>query len=228
MSRPRNEELSSRVRTAVINQLLSRGLASTSYASIAKAAGTTRAVVQAYYPHKTDMANEYSRVSSDIAMEITEAPYKRLPMADEQAKKIAHLFLSGSLYFEFMQRDDTRRSYLAEILRDRDQAEALIFMIADFSFAEINRDDVIEDPAYRNDIIMSIGGLFELLYYHLKHGIHFDPAIYYGQMTRVWMIDAGFGENQIAEVLACSATELEDIDNLVAQMEARFKELHYL
>ena len=225
MPRPRNEELHRRVTATAFDQLLTRGIAATSYASVASACGTTRAVVQDYYPRKNDMLGALSKALNDIAMQVTLAAYETLDISDEQAKKVGHLFLSGSAYFEYMQRAASRRDFLRELLRDRDQTESLISSVMYRSFDEIGRLDVVDDPAYRNDLIMSIGGFYELFYDHLKHGVHFDPTLYFGQMTRVWMHAAGFSREQTAEVLRACEAALEDINALAARMERAVDDL---
>ena len=200
-------------------QLLSRGISGTSYASIAEFCNTSRAVVQDYYPKKDDMVKAFVQWTNETVMEATLPFCDRLGASNDLALRVGHLYLAGSTYFEFMQREEGRKALFAELLRNRDYTEMIIFAVMDRSFAEIGREDVAEDPAYRNDLIMSIGGFFELFYYHLMQDRHFYPALYYGQMTRIWMLDAGFGRDEIATALNRYEDALEDIDAMVAATE---------
>ena len=73
-----------------------------------------------------------------------------------------------------------------------------------------------------NDIVMSIGGFFELFYDHLKRGERFEPTRYFGHMTRVWMHAAGFSRQQADEVLEQCTVELEHIDRISTDVERAF------
>jgi len=221
MGRPRNETLYERVSAEVFRQLLLNGIAKTSYASIAQACETTRAVVQDYFARKDDMVDALSTHLNDCAMEAT-APYCETFALDDQLTPVAHLFLAGSAYFEFIQRTEGRKAFFLELLRDRDLTEALMRIVINRSFGEIEREDVIEDPAYRNNLIMSIGGFFELFYDYLKRGEYFEPTLYFGQMTRVWMRSAGFSSEQVAQVLEQCEVALEDKERMTNQLESVF------
>lgn len=224
MGRPRNEELYQQVTSEVFRQLFLNGIANTSYASIAEASATSRAVVQDYFAKKSDMLDALAKTLNDLAMEVTLPACEQLAL-DGQAAKVAHLFLAGSTYFEFMQRTEGRKAYFAELLRDRDLTEALMQHVMVRSFGEIEREDVVEDPAYRNDLIMSIGGFFELFYDHLKRGEYFEPTLYYGQMTRVWMRSAGFSSDDVTQVLAQCEIALERKADMTDALERAFDKL---
>lgn len=221
MGRPRNEELYQRVTVETFRQLLSNGVGGTSYASIAKACETTRAVVQDYFACKSDMLDALSRDLNECAMEVTR-PYCKELALEGQPLQVAHLFLAGSAYFEFMQHTEGRKAFFAELLRDRDLTDRLMQNVMNRSFGEIEREDVIEDPAYRNDLIMSIGGFYELFYDYLKRGEYFDPTLYFGQMTRVWMRSAGFSGDQVTQVLDQCAIALENKADIVDALERAF------
>lgn len=184
--------------------------------------GVAMAVVQAYYPHKSDMLAALATALNDIVMQATLPFCRQLAIRDESTRKVAHLFLAGSAYFEFMQQNEERRAYFTELLRNRDHTEQLMFSVMNRSFGEIGRTDVIEDPAHRNDIVMSIGGFFELFYDHLKRGERFEPTRYFGHMTRVWMHAAGFSRQQADEVLEQCTVELEHIDRISTDVERAF------
>jgi AcrR family transcriptional regulator len=224
MARPRNEKLYQRVTAEAFHQLLQNGIAGTSYASIAEACATSRAVVQDYFARKGDMLDALSKTLNDLAMEVTLPACKKLAL-DGQAAKVAHLFLAGSAYFEFMQRTEGRKAYFAELLRDRDQTEALMQHVMVRTFEEIEREDIVEDPAYRNDLVMSIGGFFELFYDHLKREVYLEPTLYYGQMTRVWMRSAGFSGEEVAQVLEQCEIALENRADMADALERAFNEL---
>ena len=224
MGRPRNQELYQQVTAETFHQLLSNGIAGTSYASIAKACGTSRAVIQDYFACKSDMFDALSRALNECAMEVS-SPYCEKLALDGQLSRIAHLFLAGSAYFEFMQRTEGRKAFFAGLLRDRDLTEALMHNVMTRSFGEIEREDVVEDPAYRNDLIMSIGGFYELFYDFLKRGEYFEPTLYFGQMTRVWMRSAGFSSSEVAQVLEQCEIALESRTDMVDALERAFNEL---
>lgn len=219
MPRPRNNELYERVCNEAIKQMLSAGYSASSYASIADACGTTRAIVQDYFPKKNLMAMMLVEHLYDASLACTASLCASRGIADETLATVAHLYAGAVTYFEFMQQDAGRRMFLQDFLQDRDNTESLMLKIMSRSFEAIDRIDVVEDPAYRDNLLMSMGGFYEVFYYHLKEGRPLDVQLYFSQVTRIWLRATGYPKEKLSEALAMFALTEEELQHASGEME---------
>lgn len=221
MPRPRNNDLYGRIADEVFRQMLSRGYTATSYASIADACGTSRAIVQDYFPRKTQMAILVMDRSFDTAFECTSDFCDAKRIEDAMLDSVARLYAAATTHLEFMQRDAGRRFFMRDFLKDRDNTEVQLFNIMSRSFGFIGRIDVVEDPAYRDDLLMSMGGFFEVFYYHLKEERSLDIQLYFSQVTRIWLRATGYPREKLGTALDLFALTEEQFDDAVREMDRR-------
>lgn len=201
MARPRNEALYNSVRNEAFRQLFEQGYKTTSYTTIARACGTTRAIVQDYFPKKREMALAAIADLTEIAFRAAAAQALPFGELDDELAKIAQMDVAATCFFQLFQEEERPRRFLGEFIENRDNAEVLIIYIMNWAFGEAGHEEALEPPAQADDLIASLGGFYELVYYHFKHGGSFDVCACYAKVTVEWMRVLGRSEQDIAATL---------------------------
>lgn len=59
-----------------------------------------------------------------------------------------------------------------------------------------------------------------MFYYHLKQGVHFDAALYYGQATRIWLRATGYPKGRLYATIELFSIPEETLGAFVSEMAA--------
>ena len=173
MPRPRNPETTKSILDASRSLFASKGYQNTSYTDIAEASGVNRATVQKYYPKKEQMAALALERLRDCAKQVADEAF---PEVEDAA---VEQYLLGQVYIASLLGSEGARNFLCDTLADRSLANEAIVVNFEWS-AQLVRGDAggedAADEALRQDTVVAMGGLFELMYYSVTTGQPFDIA----------------------------------------------------
>lgn len=172
MSRSENIELRRKLSAAIWRLLCNKGLDATSYQDIANEAGVSRSLVQHYYPRKMDFAVDFLEGLLEIAATVSsiDAYARKETLTPLDAQRM------GCLYYGYLLDENGARAVLFDILKNREFADEL--MRQHYEWALLNLNPTL--PPYERrteEVIMTWGGFYELMYASVKQGMTFDvPA----------------------------------------------------
>lgn len=176
MARPRNPKTEYAVLHAAWKLFNEQGYAATSYSNIAELSSIKRATVQKYYPKKELLLIKGLEALRDICANMTQSNF---PYAEEQ---VARLFILGQVYLSALMSTKGARRLLCDVLDDRTLAEKTITRDLLWSSSFVDSFDSaidafeVDDNDIKMQIIASMGGLYEIMYYCIKHDLPFNPA----------------------------------------------------
>lgn len=171
LAKPRNPETAETIVAAAKSLFRAKGYNATSYSDLAKESGINRATVQDYFPKKRLLAvgqmQELRSVSTQLAS-------KEFP---QHSSSFAQHYLLGQIYLSALLCCEESRRFLCDILQDRtlmeDEIESDLFWSADFvSTGQL--DHAPEREENFQDMVMAMGGLYELMYYSVQTGQSID------------------------------------------------------
>lgn len=155
------------IRNAAFRQLMSRGYNGVSYKSIAEEAGLESTHVQYYYPKKTLIAIDFFRHILEIVATTIESEKEYV-----QAEWPLKLFYLAAVGYSFFLGTEEMRKLTLEAYADREITATLLEQ--DVAWVEHNQ---IDGKLADSDIVASTGGIYELIYYQLSHGIVPDAKL---------------------------------------------------
>ncbi len=181
MARPRNEELYNTIKHTAYTQLMTYGYAETTYQSIASACGVTRTAVQNYYPSKTDLGFAFFSDLLSCTLELVRK--KGLHSSNE----FDTMFCVGQCFFAFLMRDKESQKLLQDTVCSREISSQVLELEYNWGTNFLSPIYSVSDEKFRDDIIVSMGGFYELLYAYLKEGRTFDVGTHLGRVVRTIM-----------------------------------------
>ncbi|MBQ8084338.1 MAG: TetR/AcrR family transcriptional regulator [Clostridia bacterium] len=204
MARPRNEELYNTIKQTAYRQLLSYGYTDTTYQSIASACGVTRTAVQNYYASKPDLALAFF---GDLLAVINNVISEK---ALHQENEFDTMFCIGQSFFTFLLKDPESRKLLFDLTTSREITSEVLAFEYKWGIRFLATERTVPEEKFRDDVIVSMGGFYELLYKYLKDGLQFDLPTHLGRVIRSIMHDHGYSyDDAKAFVAAHVMTEAE-------------------
>lgn len=208
MARPRNEELYNSIRQTAYRQLLSYGYTDTTYQSIASACGVTRTAVQNYYASKPDLAlSFFGDLLAVINSIITENKL-------HQENEFDTMFCIGQSFFAFLMKDPESRKLLLDLTTSREITSEVLAFEYKWGIQFIASERTVPEEKFRDDVIVSMGGYYELLYKYLKDNLPFDMPTHLGRVIRSIMHDHGYSYDD-AKVFVATHIMTKDETDLV-------------
>ncbi|NMM97799.1 TetR/AcrR family transcriptional regulator [Bifidobacterium olomucense] len=168
MVRPRNEEMRSGIADTAFSLFHEVGYTHASYTLLAERCGITRALVQYHWPKKELLAvDSMTRLLGETIKQLG------LPNhgTDNPSADAAKLVSIGTHFFSILIEDKGWRQFLLDILKSRELTEQVLAFNARWAFTYIGQEP--RDGAFE-EVVVSMGGFYELLYYRLKHNKSID------------------------------------------------------
>ena len=212
MARPRNEELYNRIKREAYHQLLSYGYTDTTYQSIATACGVTRAAVQNYYASKSDLALSFF---SDL-LGVIDDSVRRNRLHEEN--EFDTMFCIGQSFFYFLMKDLESRKLLFELTQSREITSEVLVFEYKWGLQFIGSERTVTEEKFRDDVIVSMGGFYELLYQYLKGEEPFDLPTHLGRVVRSIMHDHGYGYEEAKAFIAAHHMTGEEIEAVISDV----------
>lgn len=215
MARPRNEELYNTIKQTAYRQLLSYGYTDTTYQSIASACGVTRTAVQNYFPSKTDLAlSFFGDLLAVINNVITEQKL-------HQENEFDTMFCIGHSFFSFLTKDPESQKLLFDLTTSREITSEVLAFEYKWGIQFIVSERTVPEEKFRDDVIVSMGGFYELLYKYLKDGLLFDLPTHLGRVIRSIMHDHGYSYENAKEFVVSHVMTDQETDLVLTEVSKR-------
>lgn len=212
MARPRNEELYNSIRQTAYRQLLSYGYTDTTYQSIASACGVTRTAVQNYYASKPDLAlSFFGDLLAVINSIITENKL-------HQENEFDTMFCIGQSFFAFLMKDPESRKLLLDLTTSREITSEVLAFEYKWGIQFIASERTVPEEKFRDDVIVSMGGYYELLYKYLKDSLPFDMPTHLGRVIRSIMHDHGYSYDDAKAFVATHVMTKDETDLVLTEV----------
>lgn len=218
MPRPKNTENRARVARTAFGLFLELGYEETTYQAIAEGCGVKRAVVQHYFPTKTDLAlGFFQTVLTETVAVLSEAD-----PAWGAREASRNLFLVGQGFFGFLLKDARTRRLTLDILGSRVLTEeVLVFNFQwGMGFLGVPADRQTENQM--DEAALAMGGFYELLYRCLRLGRPIDVPRRLGKVMEAIVEGLGASKEDLGRLR--DALPLEDalIRRVNAHLESWF------
>lgn len=170
MARPKNEELKADITATVERQFIKQGYNATSYRTIAEECGIGRALVQYHFPKKEKLAEAF--MASLLEKSIVELGFTEADLhGNFDAIKAV-----GVHYFEKLLAKKGSRQFLQDILEKRDMTEEILSFNLNWALSHLDAStaDKTSHVRLQRNVILHLGGFYELLYWSLRHDESID------------------------------------------------------
>ena len=171
MPRPKNRDAVLKVIHASWQLFKERGYSGTSYSDIAEKSCVSRPTVQRYFPKKELLLSENLKRLRQRAESIA---VREFP---DVINPLGKLYLLGQIYLAALLCCPESRRFFCDVLNDRELTDKTItadmFWSAQFVTPALTNETIDEDA--RDGVIVSMGGLYELMFHCIRHNREFDP-----------------------------------------------------
>lgn len=214
MPRSRNDITERSIRAAAWALFLEKGTSATSYTDLAQASGVSRPLVQRYVPKKALLVKECVAAIRDAA---DRACGEAFPTADDP---LVRLYLLGQVNVAAYFSGDGIRRIMLDVFASRELTRQTIDDNFVWTVSEmLPGHPLSEQEGEPDELVMAMGGLYELLYVHLARGTEprFStctlPSVkVFGEVYGLPFPEGGFAPHAIPEAdlreLARHAAEL--------------------
>ncbi|MGI6590113.1 MAG: TetR/AcrR family transcriptional regulator [Eggerthellaceae bacterium] len=214
MGRPRNYKLKERIAKAACALFREQGYDDTSYADIAQACGIRKNLVQYHYPRKELFAIAFmERVLAEAQAALG---YSNEDLRDD----FGAIYRVGVCYFEYLLREGGYRTFLQDVIRNRDLTERILAFNIQWALERSNVDASHGDPEgdMVRSVVASMGGFYELLYYCLKNGYAFDVVAGLSVVMRTFVSSLGVSDAKTLQAVAPESIDAQATDRAVQSM----------
>lgn len=142
-----------------------KGFAGTSYQQIADAMGTEKSNIQRHFPKKDIFVDHFFQDLLDAA-----AKY----CGPGEENYFRSLYQIGVIYFAFLL-SPPMRQFTTDVLSERALTEVIIQKDMQWAAEYLSGFNLEEQPGFRDDVALVMGGVYELVYQHLAGGVDTDP-----------------------------------------------------
>lgn len=191
MSRPENPELKNEILTQARELFRAKGYRATSYADIAKAAGTTKGLLQYYFPKKDQLATALMTQVLERAREVL--GYANPPEQGD-ASAYQQLYRIGQLFFGYLLQDGRYARFLKDVTSDLDLVETVLVFDLSWAMDYARLANRTGESQIAESVVMTMGGFYALLHYDLAHGLKMDVRRHLRVVMREFMVATGFSD----------------------------------
>lgn len=171
MSRTRNEQTIRAIRSAAWELFFEKGFAATSYTDLAQASGVSRPLVQRYVSKKDQLVTWCVTEIRRAAVEACDEAYP------QQVGPLARLYLRGQVNNATYFACDGIRRFMRDVFSSRELTRQTILEGFRWTVSQTlpERPELL-DVDEPDELIVAMGGLYELNYTYLVQGGMFDVA----------------------------------------------------
>lgn len=172
MARERNPQTIAAISDAAWNLFQKKGYAKTSYSEIAKAAGVNRSTTQDYFPNKRLLAAD---ALGRLRAWAEKAASQTYPEVDDP---FAMQYIIGQIYIAALLTNNESKRFFCEVLEDRALTDEMILLDLSWSADKISHNDssYFSKMESRQNLIVAMGGLYELIYFCVQNDEPLDIA----------------------------------------------------
>lgn len=162
MARPRNDKLKEQIVRESWRQFRTHGYSGTTYRTIADACGISRNLVQYHFPKKELLSTAFMEC-------VLEQAQQALGLSPEAIRNnYRAIYEVGCCFFAFLLQKEGYRSFLLDVIASRERTENVLAFNVSWALARIDVPKGIDIEPVRQEVVVSMGGFYELLYYCLK------------------------------------------------------------
>ena len=181
MPAPRNDKERSRIYEQAIVLFMERGYAKTTYRDIADACGTTKSMVQHYFPKKEQMAERFFREKLDGFMVRAQA------MMPAGHTVFDLLTCVGLLHYDFLLNDSCAALFCADLLESRALTNKVILEELRWA-AERVQDTTPSGVTMEAQFVVALGGAYDLMHKSLLCGEQLNAStVQLAAMLAFWL-----------------------------------------
>ncbi len=213
MARPVNTEMKTSIMEAAWQLFCQQGYDATTYAAIAQACGISRNLVQYHYPKKELLAFAYmehilGQVQATLGYH-----------DDNLGENITAVHEVGSCFFTYLLQDEGRRTFLVDILRNRDLTEATLTFDAQWALSRMRAVSSADHDTIMRTVMVYMGGFYELLYYCLVNNQPINPTEELQPVLAAFAAVLGFDKEAVKARLKNNAPSAERVEAVVQALQ---------
>lgn len=180
------------IRETAFRLMMERGFAKTSYSEIARLNDCTKALVQYYYPKKDALMEQFVRRMLELGEEFLDARGLKSDSC------FVDFYSSGYIHYHFLLKNESMLPLTRDLLATRlYSAAALEEMIAwQHRYPELAG---IDDQLIADSVLLSAGGAYDLIHYHLRQGIPIDIPALLKKIILTLIMDLGLDPSDYPE-----------------------------
>lgn len=164
MARPKNNKLKEQIAKESWRQFRTLGYDGTSYSTIAEACGISRNLVQYHYPKK-------EMLSIAFMEQVLVEAQSSLGISEEKLHgDFRAIYEVGCCFFAFLLQENGYRTFLHDVIKSRERTQNVLSFNASWALARIDLPTGIDLEPILQEVIVSMGGFYELMYYCLQTG----------------------------------------------------------
>lgn len=172
------------IRRNAFSLLMQQGYAKTSYTAIAELSGCKRALVQYYYPKK-------SQFLLDFVQKLIECSYEFIARKHaESGDCFVDFFTTGQIHFHVLLRNESLKALTQDIVSHREISRAIVGLMAKWQHGRPGTSD-IDEGRILNGITFAMGGAYEYLYRCLADDEGVDIAWLLSRTVRSYIVELG-------------------------------------
>ena len=128
------------------------------------------------------------------------------------------MFCIGQSFFYFLMKDLESRKLLLELTQSREITSEVLAFEYKWGLQFIGSERTVTEEKFRDDVIVSMGGFYELLYQYLKDEEPFDLPTHLGRVVRSIMHDHGYGYEEAKAFIASHHMAGEEIEAVISDV----------
>lgn len=181
MPAPRNDKERDRIYTHAIGLFMERGYTKTAYKDIAAACGTTKSMVQHYFPKKEMLAERFFEEKLDEflaqAQSVMPDGYSQLDL----------LTCVGLLHYDYILNDEQASLFCADILESRSLTGKVVAEEYEWA-SRLLEDSTPEGTSMMAQITVALGGAYDLMYRaHATDEKILASSVQFAAMLAFWL-----------------------------------------
>ena len=177
----RNEKERNRIFDQAVRLFMDKGYTKTTYKDIAEACGTTKSMVQHYFPKKEMIAERFFREKlDDFQAQATSVMSANNSLLDL-------LTCVGLLHYDYILNDARAALFCADLLENRALTNNILMEEYRWA-AERIRDTAPEGASMRAQFLVALGGAYDLMYQARTSGEALSAgSVQFSTMLAFWL-----------------------------------------
>lgn len=173
MVRPKNGKKKAEIVRCAAMLFRKVGYTATTYQAIADEMGESRALIQHYFPQKSEFATIFFSTLSHSVTEVLDSAGKL------HGDKYIDFYLVSQVYYAYLTTNEPTKLFVEEVLGDRCLSDEVLLLNLEW-MTEFLREETAEEAAWSLDsILVRGGGLLTFIHYWLPKGrvLNVEPFI---------------------------------------------------
>lgn len=209
VARPVNVELKKTMEQTARALFLEKGYTNTSMADIGRAMGKEKTYVQRHFPKKELFIEHFFTDLLNAADEF----FTKKGLKDENY--YVNLFLIGTCQYAFLLSSPEMKRFTTDVLSHRDLTEVIIEQDIAWAASYLTDFSLEEREGFADNIVMVMGGIYELVYHRLKNGGNIDPAEAQTRSMELFAYEQGIPPEKFSAMFDADRLSKEVLDEAV-------------